>query len=205
MWIADLFSPAREQQFFILLAEHASILARAAAKLDEFARHGTPALADDIRELERAADQILERTTTALRDAFITPLDRQDIYNLSETIDDMIDYLDNAAAEISLFGVTVTPFILTMTSTLRHAADEIAAAVRLLTDDPRQAWRHSRNAQAAENAVEDCYRSALADLFRGDDVQRMFKLREVYRHLSNSADRAEAIGRLIGKIVVKVS
>ena len=51
--------------------------------------------------------------------------------------------------------------------------------------------------------MEELYRSALARLFAGDDVRSMLKLREVYRHLSNSADRADAIGKLIGKIVVK--
>jgi uncharacterized protein Yka (UPF0111/DUF47 family) len=51
--------------------------------------------------------------------------------------------------------------------------------------------------------MEDLYRAALARLFAGDDVREMLKVREIYRHLSNSADRADAIGKLIGKIVVK--
>jgi hypothetical protein len=41
--------------------------------------------------------------------------------------------------------------------------------------------------------------------FRAQTVGEIFKLREVYRHLSNSADRADAVGRLIGKIVVKTT
>jgi uncharacterized protein Yka (UPF0111/DUF47 family) len=51
--------------------------------------------------------------------------------------------------------------------------------------------------------MEDLYRASLAELFNGDDVRTMLKVREIYRHLSNSADRADAIGKLVGKIVVK--
>ncbi len=205
MWIADLFSPAREQQFLVLLSEQTTLLADAAGKLEEYARSGDPKLVAAISNIELAADEVLQRVTTALRDAFITPLDRQDIYNLSEMIDDMIDYLNNAASEISLFQVKVTPAVCEMTATLRSAAKEIEIAVRCLKNDPAKAWQHGRAAQAAENVVEDRYRSALVKLFAGDDVHEMFKLREIYRHLSNSADRAEAVGRIIGKIIVKTT
>jgi len=132
-------------------------------------------------------------------------MDRQDIYNLGEAIDDMIDYLNSAAAEISLFKVSSTDHMRAMATILDDAARSIAASVKCLKSDPPRAWERAREAQHAENLVEERYRIALAELFDGDDIHEIFKLREVYRHLSNSADRADAIGRLIGKIVIKAS
>ena len=205
MWLSDLFLRAREDRFLSLLDQHAGILMQVANAFRSYVNEGTPSLAEGISELEREADTCLSALTTTLRDAFITPMDRQDIYNLGEAIDDMIDYFNSAAAEIALFKVTSTDHMRAMAGILADAASSIAASVKCLKSDPPNAWELARQAQHAENLVEDRYRIALADLFDGDDMHAIFKLREVYRHLSNSADRADAIGRLIGKIVIKAS
>jgi uncharacterized protein len=205
MWLADMFLPARADRFISLLQRHADILCRVARAFNGYVATGTPSLPDEIDRLEKEGDQMLVDLTTALRDAFVTPIDRQDIYGLAEGIDDMIDYLNNAAREIQLFGVSATDSMREMAQMLEHAADAIAAAVRSLKTNPQAAWAHALEAQHAENLVEDRYRKALAELFNGSNVSEIFKLREIYRHLSNSADRADSIGRLIGKIVVKTS
>jgi predicted phosphate transport protein (TIGR00153 family) len=205
MWLADLFSPAREREFLNLLRQHSGLLTRAARTLHEFVLSGDPLLERQIETIEQQADDVLVKLITALREAFVTPMDRQDIYNLGETIDDMIDYLKSAAAEIALFKVGSTEDMLAMTTTLQTAAEAIDAAIGSLRSDPQIAWNKAREARAAENQVEKHYRRALATLFESRDTAKIFKLREVYRHLSNSADRADAIGRLIGKIVVKAT
>jgi uncharacterized protein len=205
MWLADLFLPGREDRFSILLQKHAEILTRVAETLNTYMREGGVALSDSINQLEKQADGLLVELTDALRNAFVTPFDRQDIYNLGEGIDDMIDYLNNAAREITLFDVTPTQQMCAIATILQSAAQSIYDAICLLKRNPPQAWTRARDAQYAENEVEDIYRAALAELFNGSDVSLIFKLREVYRHLSNSADQAEALGRLIGKIVVKTT
>lgn len=205
MWLADLFSPAHENQFLALLKQQSELLTRAAQKLHAYMQSGEPQLADEIKAIEEEADKALIHITTSLRDTFVTPMDRQDIYKLGEAIDDMIDYLNSAAAEIALFKVETTKHMTTMTAALQSAAEAVDAAVGTLKSHPEQSWLKALEAASAENAVEDCYRRALAELFEESDVRKIFKLREVYRHLSNSADRAETIGRLICKIVVKAT
>jgi uncharacterized protein len=205
MWLSDLFLGAREDRLLSLLNQHVDILTQAADAFCTYVNAGSPTLADTIGELEKKADDCLTELTTTLRDAFVTPIDRQDIYNLGEAVDDMIDYLNSAAAEISIFKVSTTDHMRAMADMLADASGSIAAAVKCLKADPPRAWELAREAQHAENLVEDRYRLALAELFDTDDMHTIFKLREVYRHLSNSADRADAIGRLIGKIVIKAS
>ncbi len=205
MWLADLFTPAREDRFTILLQQHAEILTSAAKTLNLYMVEGKVSLSDNISQLEHQADDLLVQLTDALRDTFVTPIDRQDIYNLGEGIDDMIDYLNNAAREITLFNVKPTQQMCAIGAILQRAAESIHSAVCLLQKDPPQAWNRARDAQHAENEVEHIYREALAELFNGSDTSLIFKLREIYRHLSNSADQAEAVGRLIGKIVVKTT
>jgi predicted phosphate transport protein (TIGR00153 family) len=205
MWLSDLFLPAREDRFLSLLDRHVGILTHVSGAFRSYVNEGAPSLSDDIDQLEKEADDCLTELTTALRDAFVTPIDRQDIYNLGEAIDDMIDYFNNASREISLFKVSTTDQMRAIAGILDDSAGLIAAAVRCLKSDPPKAWERAREAQHCENLVEDRYRQALAELFDGNDMHQIFKLREVYRHLSNCADRADAIGRLIGKIVIKAS
>ncbi len=76
-------------------------------------------------------------------------------------------------------------------------------------DHPGVAGEHAQRAKALENKVEDIYREALADLFSGAEdiahVVKMLKLREVYRHLSNAADRGDEAANVIADIVVKIA
>lgn len=205
MWLADLFLPARDDRFLLLMDRLAGILVQVAQTFRRYVMECTPLLSDDIARLDQDADSVLRDITGALRDTFVTPLDRQDIYNLAEAIDDMIDYLNNAAREISVFRVAPTDHMRAIAETLETATEAIAAGVKAIRNSPQEAWTRAGEAQHAENVVEDRYRAALAELFDGTDISQIFKLREVYRHLSNSADRADAIGRLLGKIVVKTS
>lgn len=206
MWLADLFSARRGDRFAQLLERHARVLVQAAEVFDAYVNGGCPpALADQLRQLELEGDKLVEQVTSSLRDTFVTPMDRQDIYNLCEAIDDTLDYLNNAGAEISIFKVEPTPAMREISRALLEAAREIHTGVANLLCDEQKAWECAHRAQEAENTVEDRYRQTLAELFECKDLGYILKLREVYRHLSNSADRAAAVGRLIGKIVVKAT
>lgn len=205
MWLADLFRSSPGRRFFDLLDQQAALVCEAAAALERYVETADSEVTAAVADLESRGDETLRQLIDAISDSFVTPLDRQDLYNLGEAIDDMLDYLTGAAAEIKLFGVERTPAMHSMCSVLADAANSVRSAVQAIATQPAQARSLARAASDAENRMEDLYRSALAALFEGDDVRSMFKLREIYRHLSNSADRADAIGKLIGKIVVKTT
>ena len=96
-----------------------------------------------------------------------------------------------------------------MASLLCEAAREIHMGVQRLADHPGVAEDHAVRAKALENRVETVYREALADLFhRPQDVEHvveMLKLREIYRHLSNAADRGDEAANVLSDIVVKMT
>lgn len=202
MWLADLFKTSKQDKFFALLRRHAAVLLEATKTLEAYFDHGAPELADNVEELEHEGDRIIAELIKELRQAFITPIDRQEIYALGEGIDDMIDYVNNAAREYRLFGVAATPDMLDMARILVGAADAIEKAVAAVCGGGGDAYAHARDASSAENTMEHAYREALVKLFAGDDVHAILRLREVYRHMSNSADRADSIARSIARIVV---
>ena len=74
-----------------------------------------------------------------------------------------------------------------------------------LATDPAKAAEHADAARKGERHVEKTYRKALADLFQGTDYINMFKRREIYRHLSNAADRMAHCANTLHDIVVKTS
>ncbi|HEV2909600.1 MAG TPA: DUF47 family protein [Candidatus Eremiobacteraceae bacterium] len=205
IWLSDILTARKQKQFVKLHLEHCGLLLRAAETLERFMEGPTPDAADRIAQLAKESDGVLKETITALADTFVTPFDRQDIYALAIAIDEMISYLNNAAREIVLFKVEPTPQMVEIAKLMVGAAAEIIASLQLIVREPLAAVRHATRASDVENQVEDIYRHALAELFETSDVQRIFKLREVYRHLSNVADRADAIGKLLGKIAVKVA
>ena len=205
MWLADLFSTRKIDRFFELASAQAAILLHAATAFKAFVSDGSRETSDRIDQLRKDGRDVLDKLTNALRDTFVTPIDRQDIYNLGETLDDMLNYINNAAGEITLFGVDPTEQMRAMAGVLATAAGRIKEAVDHLKTDPALSWHCSKDIQASEGLVEDQYRHALVSLFGETDIPTILKQREIYRHLSNSADRAEAIGRLIGKIVVKAT
>ena len=203
MWLADLLGSRREQRFYDFLTRHATLLAQAASTLAEMVDTGNLSLAGSVANLEAQGDDVLRSLLHAIRDTFVTPLDRQDLYNLGESIDDMLDYINSAATELQLFDTATTPPMKAMCGILVEAANEVEAAVVAIGRDADAANEHAKRASDCENRMEDLYRHALAELFSGDDFRAMLKIREIYRHLSNSADRADAVGKLIGKIIVK--
>jgi uncharacterized protein Yka (UPF0111/DUF47 family) len=94
-------------------------------------------------------------------------------------------------------------------SLLRDATYELYMAVVMLDEHPKISGDHAQRAKALENRIEDIYREALADLFSDvsnlEQMLTILKLREVYRHLSNAADRGDEAANAIADIVVKIA
>ena len=92
---------------------------------------------------------------------------------------------------------------------LQDAAEEIHLARLRLKENPAVAAEHASRAKAMENRVEHVCCEAIADLFSGPEdvhhVMEMLKLRELYRHLSNCADRGDEAANVIHDIVVKMT
>ena len=162
-----------------------------------------------IKDREHEGDEITHQIMRALNTTFVTPFDREDIFALSRTIDDVLDYAYSTVTEMEVLKVGPTSFMIRMASLLHDAAYELSMAVDRLQDHPGVSNDHAQRAKALENRVEDVYREALADLFKGatdiEHVVLILKLREVYRHLSNAADRGDEAANVIADIVVKIA
>jgi uncharacterized protein Yka (UPF0111/DUF47 family) len=87
---------------------------------------------------------------------------------------------------------------------LKEGVDSLVCGYARLASAPEAAAIDADSARKAERKVEKAYRRAIAALFQGDDYITMFKRREIYRHLSNAADRMSNAANTLHDIVVKI-
>lgn len=201
------FFKKREEVFHKLIQQQAAITYEGVKLLVKYLETQAPDIAEELSLKEKEADEIRRILIDELNRTFVTPFDREDIFALSRSIDDVIDYADSTVSEMVVLSVKPTPFMLRIATLLKDAAYEIYQAVMRLQKNPTVATDHAQRAKALENRVEGVYRDAIADLFKGPEdvhhIVEMLKLREVYRHLSNAADRGDEAGNIIADIVVK--
>ena len=202
-----IFSRKKQNRFIELLIKQAEYTYEGFKILLTYVQDPDQDLARMLSETEKEADEVRRVLIDELNRTFVTPIDREDIFALSLTIDDVLDYANTTMEEMDLLDIEPNPFIERMVSLLTDAARELHQGVSRLEDHPNVANDHAVRAKALENRVETVYREAIADLFQMprdiDHIVDMLKLREVYRHLSNAADRGDAAGNVIGDIVVK--
>jgi len=208
MGLRDLFK-RKPDKFLQLLIEQAAMTKKGMDCLYTFVTNGDGETAEHLRLIEKEADEVRRILIDELNRSFVTPFDREDIFALSRAIDDIVDYAYTTVDEMTILGVSPNPYVLRMVSLLRDAAFEIHMGTQRLADHPNVANEHAMRAKALENRVESVYREAIADLFSGpgdlEHIMQTLKLREIYRHLSNSADRGDEAANIIGDIVVKMT
>ncbi|RPJ24394.1 MAG: DUF47 family protein [Chloroflexi bacterium] len=199
----------RQNVFIKLINDQAALTLEGLEALTLYFNNHDPEAAKLLTRKEKEADEARRILIDELNHTFVTPFDREDIFALSRAIDDVLDYAYSTVNEMEIFDVQATPFMQRMASLLRDAAYELLQAVGRLNTHPNVAGDHAQRAKALENRVEDVYREALADLFSSaadiEHVVRILKLREVYRHLSNAADRGDEAANVVADIVVKIA
>jgi predicted phosphate transport protein (TIGR00153 family) len=192
-----------QSRFFDILSRQASKALEGLEALWNFVENGSKENADLVRNIEREADELRRILVEELDQTFVTPLDREDIYALSRAVDDVVDYANTTVDEMEIYEVRGDEHIKEMVNILRNVARELNDAVKILKDYPKISLEHAVSAKSYENQMEKAYHLALAHLFKGTDTVYMLKMREIYRHLSNAADRGDEAADIISSIVMK--
>ncbi len=207
-WLQRFFK-AQPNRFIQLLIQQAEYTVKGMEALQEYMDDPCKERAGLVTRMEKEADEVRRILIDELNRTFVTPIDREDIFALSRAIDDIIDYGYTTVGEMDILEVEPNDYLRRMASLLYDAAREIQLGVQRLADHPGVAEDHAVRAKALENRVETVYREALADLFnQPQDVEHivhMLKLREIYRHLSNAADRGDEAANVLSDIVVKMT
>lgn len=208
MRISNPFRP-RPSNFLQLLGQQADKTREGLEALENFVKTMDESHSRRVEQIEKEADELRRILIDELNRSFVTPIDREDLFTLSRTIDDVLDYGYSTVDEMMMFGVQPTELMQKMVTILREAAEELHLGVLQLRERPQVALAHATRAKKLENRAEALYREAINQLFQEpktvEDVMWMLKKREIYRHLSNAADRGDEAANIISDIVVKMT
>lgn len=191
--------------FFALLADQCLHVGLTVNRMVEYMETGDAKVGKLIKQNEHEADAVKVRNIHILNEAFSTPIDREDIYRSIMDLDEVINYCKSTINEMEVLEIKPDKHNLEFAVRLKEGVDALVAGYGKLKTNPYAAALDADTARKAERAVEKIYRRAIADLFQGTDYIVMFKRREIYRHLSNAADRMAHCANTLHDIVVKIS
>ena len=169
--------------------------------------------ADTVKEKKKLIDDLIEIKSILMDDlhnTFITPIDREDIYNISISLFEMAYYSLTTLEEMLMFDVKADEFIKTMVEKVKGEATEIYKAIDRLMKNPRVSEDHLIKITKMESRIDNIYREAVKILLNDKDklaadLQRILHTREIYRHLSNMSDHARIAANVLGIALIKLS
>ncbi len=195
----------KKPNFYKMISEQAHQTLEGMEALSRYMKTGEPEYALRVHETEKAADLKRRVLLDELDKTFITPFEREDIYLLSKAIDDIIDYGDSTLEEMEVFQLEPTEELSKMVEIILDLTHSICLATDYLENNRSISGEYALKAKLLENEIETLYRRHLSELFDGEDIKYIFKMREIYRHLSNCADKGDLAADAIGHIIIKMS
>ncbi|MBW3592729.1 MAG: DUF47 family protein [Actinobacteria bacterium] len=159
----------------------------------------------DVKEIERVGDQITHDLIQLLNTQYVTPFDREDIYELATTIDDVVDNIEEACDLLELYGVeTPTRQAIEQCRILVAAVEQLALALGLLRE-PREAQPALVELKRMEDEGDRVVRDAIAALFQDPRIDPLIVIRwkDIFDGLERAIDSCETVANVVGNIVVK--
>jgi len=159
----------------------------------------------DIHEVEHAGDRITHDLINLLNTQYVTPFDREDIYQLATAIDDVVDHIDEATDLLELYGVESTAKqAIEQCRILVAAVEHLAAALADLKTRKR-VREDLITLKALEDDGDRVLRDAIADLFRDSRIDPLVVIRwkDIFESLEDAIDACETAANLVGNVIVK--
>jgi uncharacterized protein len=195
-----------DHEFFDLFERAGTNIVHAAELLDEMlASYPESAdLAGEIRAAEHEGDRITHEVIQRLNQTFVTPIDREDILQLTSALDDIVDYIEEVADYLGLYKIEAPMSQAQRLATvLRDATRQIAAALPLIRGFKDISDRMVE-VHRLENAGDRITREAIASLFEtGIDPMVVIRWKDIFERLENAIDSTERAAFILEGIVIK--
>jgi len=161
----------------------------------------------DIKELEHKGDAITHSVIQKLNKTFVTPLDREDIYQLTSKLDDILDLIDVCAQRIIMYNIeNISPQAKSLGFIILQCCIVIDKAVAQLGKKKSndQLFALCVEINALENEADRVCREAISILFDEEkDPIQLIKWKEIYETLETTTDKCEDAANILESVVVK--
>ena len=206
-----------DQNFYELLDQHAACIVTAARAFSQMvANYADPVAREkfnrEVDEAEQQADGINQHVSVALRKTFITPIARDQIHQLIDTMDDVVDLIQDCTETMSLYDIhAMTPDIVNLTEITLRCCEALQGAIEGLPrlqkqETAAQVVRQCARIDELESEADQVQREAMSRLFRQEtDVRELIKLKAVYEVLESVSDRCEDVAKIVEGVVLENS
>jgi uncharacterized protein Yka (UPF0111/DUF47 family) len=151
-------------------------------------------------------DKITHNIYVLIDKTFVTPLDKEDIANLTGEIDQIIDYTDRFIGTLSLFEIKEpTTYMMELAKMLLSSSQEVFFLVKKLRGfkNSNELIEHCQNISQYEHEADVIFRTAIAELFKTRDAIYIIKMKEVYEILEGAHDRCADVADVFEDIALK--
>ncbi|MEA2379879.1 MAG: uncharacterized protein QOK00_3692 [Thermoleophilaceae bacterium] len=198
----------RDREFFDLFEEAGGNIQRAAGLLEEMLKDFPERsdLARDILICEQDGDRITHDIIQRLNQTFVTPIDREDIYSLASSLDDVVDYTEEVADYLGLYRIEAPMEQAQALAQVLHAASrQIAEAMPRLRGF-KDISHYTVEINRLENDGDRITREAIASLFdNGIDPMVVIRWKDIFERLEEAIDATERVANILEGIVIKNS
>jgi predicted phosphate transport protein (TIGR00153 family) len=199
----------REEKFYHLFLKQVEIITEASKLLLDGVRTGNArlaAVATEINVLERQGDEVIHEIFTRLNQTFITPIDPEDIHNISSALDNVLDGVEDTAHRLVSYRINpIPPTMITLSEIVAKCARAFTLAFEALEKNGA-IQDHCIEINRLENEADLIGRSAVVDLFdKEKDPITLIKLKEVYEFFEATIDSCEDVADVLQNVAVKNS
>jgi uncharacterized protein len=197
----------RDTRFFEMFAEMASNLADGARllkhTLDDF--KDVESRIQQLKSIEHRGDDMTHNVLTKLNQTFITPFDREDIYRLASSLDDVLDFVYAAGVRLIMYKIHSAPEAASLLAdVVVRQCDQLTEAMGKLEKKNERVLEHCVEINRLENEADQIARAAIALLFEKEkDPISLIKLKELYEVLETATDKAEDAANVLEGVVLK--
>src|ERR687889_605147 len=205
MRLGNVLAP-RDREFFDLFEEAGGNIQRAAGLLEELltAFPERNDLARDILICEQDGDRITHDIIQRLNQTFVTPIDREDVYALASALDDVVDFIEEAADYLGLYRIEAPMEQAQQLARIIHQSSRAVAEAIPRLRTFRDIHHYTVEINRLENDGDRVVRQALASLFeRGIDPMLVIRWKDIFERLEEAVDATERTANILEGVLIK--
>jgi uncharacterized protein Yka (UPF0111/DUF47 family) len=163
-------------------------------------------VATEISVLEHKGDEVIHELFTRLNQTFITPIDPEDIHNISSALDNVLDGIEDTAHRLISYRINPVPQTMIKLSEIVFSCSKAMTSAFQALERGGPIMEHCIEINRLENEADGIGRAAVVDLFDQEkDPIMLIKLKEVYEFFEGTIDSCEDVADVLQNVVVKNS
>jgi len=200
----------KDEKFYSFFEKMAHNLVRGSEIMKQVATNGPDSresLLKCVHDIEHECDTVTHDIFAELNATFVTPFDREDIHVLASEMDDVMDFMDEAARRLTLYKIGDIPEAMKKLIDVLHRSNtQIVKGITMLRDIRKAPDLRVILYQihAYENEADDIFEQTIAHLFDQEkDPIRLIKLKDIYGSLERATDKCEDVANVLESILIK--